>query len=279
MQLGIFAKTFPGSNPESVLSSVANAGFHAAHYNWACSGLASMPDEIPAGYAENVAETAIRHKVKMVGLSATWNMAHPDPAVRQKGLARLEVMAAKASVLGARLITLCTGTRDPEDQWRYHPDNQTSEAWRDMMASMREAVSIAERYNLLLGIEPELANIINDVDATERLFSEISSTRLKLILDPANLFENASQSDVKALVEKAMTKLGSHLAMAHAKDRNAKGEFVAVGKGIVDFEHFIQSLKVIGFDGPLVTHGLTPEEAPGVYNFLHTIFLKHGCLG
>lgn len=278
MQLGIFAKTFSGTTPDQVLSSVAKAGFRAAHYNWACSGIASMPDEISAGYAEDVTKAAANHQIKIVGLSATWNMAHPDPSVRQQGLRRLEAMAAKAPMLGTKLISLCTGTRDADDQWRYHPDNQSADAWRDMIASMRDAVLIAERNDLLLGIEPEFANIVNTIDAAERLFFEIGSSQLKLILDPANLFEHASQSEVKRLVERAISKLGSHLAMAHAKDRDAQGEFVAAGKGIVDFDHFIRSLKEAGFDGPLVTHGLTSEEAPEVGKFLGGILLKHGCL-
>lgn len=278
MQLGIFAKTFSGSAPESVLSSVAEAGFQSAHYNWACSGLSSMPDDIPAGYAEEVLAASQRHKVPIVGLSATWNMAHPDPAVRQKGLARLDAIGAKVHVLGTRLITLCTGTRDADDQWRHHPDNQTAEAWRDMIATMREAVTIANRHDLLIGVEPELANIVDTVAAAERMFSEIASPRLKLVLDPANLFERASASEVKALVENAITKLGSKLAMAHAKDRNTSGEFVAAGKGVVDFDHFVLCLKDAGFDGPLVTHGLTSGEAPAVSEFLRGLLIKHGCL-
>lgn len=278
MQLGIFAKTFSGSNPASIFASVANAGYHAAHYNWACSGLSTMPDDIPAGCAEEVAAEARRHNVKIVGLSATWNMAHPNPAIRQKGLARLEIMAAKAPVLGTRLVTLCTGTRDADDQWRHHPDNQSADAWRDMITTMREAVAIAERHDLLLGIEPELANIVNTIAAAERLVSEAASPRLKLILDPANLFEQASVSEVRTLVEHAITKLGSRLAMAHAKDRNMSGEFVAAGQGIVDFDHFVLSLKDAGFEGPLVTHGLTAAEAPGVNEFLRSLLIKHGCL-
>lgn len=278
MQLGIFAKTFSGSEPDEVLSSVAKAGFKAAHYNWACSGLASMPDDIPEGYTQAVDTAARHHFVAIVGISATWNMAHPDPLVRKTGLARFDITAANAKRIGTRLITLCTGTRDKDDQWRYHPDNKTAEAWRDMISTMREAVVIADRHDVIIGIEPELANIVNNISATERLFSEISSPRLKLILDPANLFECAPVNEVKTLVDHALSKLGHRLAMAHAKDRNANGDFVAAGKGIVDFDHFIQSLKDAGFDGPLVTHGLTSEEAPEIGKSLSNLLQKHGCL-
>jgi sugar phosphate isomerase/epimerase len=58
------------------------------------------------------------------------------------------------------------------------------------------------------------------------------------------------------------------VAMAHAKDRHADGRFATAGQGIVDFPRFIAGLRATGFDGPLVTHGLAAEEAPGVARFL-----------
>ena len=36
---------------------------------------------------------------------------------------RLEVLAAACRWLDTRIITLCTGTRDPEDMWKWHPEN------------------------------------------------------------------------------------------------------------------------------------------------------------
>ena len=61
----------------------------------------------------------------------------------------------------------------------------------------------------------------------------------------------------------AIDLLGDRIAMAHAKDRAADGSFTTVGKGVVDFPDFVARLRAAGFDGPLVTHGLTAEEAPG----------------
>ena len=56
--------------------------------------------------------------------------------------------------------------------------------------------------------------------------------------------------------------------MAHAKDRYADGRFATAGQGVVDFGDFIARLRGIGFDGPLVTHGLSAAEAPAVAAFL-----------
>jgi sugar phosphate isomerase/epimerase len=66
-------------------------------------------------------------------------MCHPDPEQRRTGLRRLRVLATSCSRLGTSKIHLCSGTRDRDNMWRRHPDNDTPEAWRDMSACMREA--------------------------------------------------------------------------------------------------------------------------------------------
>ena len=267
-RLGIFAKTFPGNAPATVLSATAAAGYGAAHYNMACSGLAAMPDDIPAATAKSIAEAANSAGVSVVGLSGTWNMIHPDPAVRNAGMRRLEVLAKACSTIGTRLITLCTGTRDPDDQWRAHPENATPEAWRDLLASMERAVAIAERYDVDLGIEPELANVVDSAAKARRLLDEIGSPRLKIVLDPANLAEIETPERRRAIVSNAIDLLADHIAMAHAKDRNARGEFVAAGSGVIDFPHFLGALQLAGFSGSLVAHGLSAAEAPAAATFL-----------
>ena len=276
MQLGIFAKTFLGTEPNAVLGAVADAGYRAAHWNWASAGLPSMPDRVPEGVAETVVCAASAQGVALVGLSATWNMAHPDPKVRATGLRRLDTMGPATAVLGTRLVTLCTGTRDAEDQWRYHPDNGTPAAWHDLITCMAEALVIAERHDLVLGIEPELANVVFDAKSAQRLLAELENPRLALVLDPANLFERADAFEQRRLVEEAVDLLGDRIAMAHAKDRDAHGQFVAAGRGVIDFGHFVSTLAKAGFDGPLVTHGLSADEAPWTAQHLTAILAEQG---
>jgi sugar phosphate isomerase/epimerase len=65
----------------------------------------------------------------MAAVSGTFNMIHPNPRKRRDGLRRLGVLAGACGQLGTSVITLCTGTRDPEDMWRSHPENDVPEAW------------------------------------------------------------------------------------------------------------------------------------------------------
>lgn len=271
MHLGIFAKTFPGTDAETVLRAVREAGFGCTQFNMACIGLPSMPDAIPGEDLERIGAAAVRKKIPIVALSATYNMIHPDHAVRQAGQRRLGVMIEAAKALGVPLVTLCTGTRDPDDQWRHHPGNAEPEAWAEMRHEIEQALGQAEAAGIDLGIEPEQANVVTSAADARRLIGELRSDRLRVVLDPANLFERATPDEARSIVAEAVALCGDRIAMAHAKDRHGDGRFAAAGQGIVDFADFLTRLRAAGFAGPLVTHGLSAAEAPGVASYLRSL--------
>ena len=82
MQLGIFAKTFAAQGAAPVLKAVRAAGFDTAQFNMACLGLPSMPDDIALDTAKQIAMASITSNVSIAAISGTYNMAHPDPAIR-----------------------------------------------------------------------------------------------------------------------------------------------------------------------------------------------------
>lgn len=268
MRLGIFAKSFAGNQPGAVMAATRAAGYGVVQYNMACSSLPSMPEAIPEGVAEAVQTAARDHDLEIAAVSATYNMIHPDPARRWRGHDSLEVIAGAAHRMGTRLLTLCTGTRDPDDQWRAHPDNASPQAWRDLITSLETALDIAERHDIDLGIEPELGNVIASAAKARSLIDEMASPRLKIILDPANLFETAAPAEQRRLISEAVDLLADRIVMAHAKDRDTAGGFATAGKGVLDYDHYLACLVRIGFDGPLVTHGLAADEAAEVAAFL-----------
>jgi sugar phosphate isomerase/epimerase len=264
MRIGIFAKTFAGHDPAVVLRAVRDAGFSCTQFNLASADLDAMPAEVPDSVSAAIANASRDSGVRIEALSGTYNMIHPDPAVRAHGLERLGVVIAAAARLGVPMVTLCTGTRDPDDQWRAHPDNTTPEAWRDLCVEMTHAAALAERRGVDLGIEPEQANVIMSAADALRLFRDIGSPRLRVVLDPANLFEHADAAEAARIVADAVANLAGHIGMAHAKDRDARGAFCTAGTGIVDFPAFLARLREAGFDGPVIAHGLSAIEAPGV---------------
>ena len=268
MQIGIFAKTFSAKGAGPVFDAVGNAGYATAQFNMACLGLAPMPDTIGTETIASVADASRQAGVAIAAVSATYNMIHPDVKIREQGMKRLGVIMAAAKPMGTSMVTLCTGTRDPHDQWRKHPDNQTPEAWADLLREMEKAIALAEEFGVDLGIEPELANVVNSAAQAKRLLTDLRSPRLRIVLDPANLFEVETDARRRDIVAASVDLLGPHVAMAHIKDRDAKGHFVAPGSGVIDFRHFVEALRDAKFTGSLVTHGLSEAEAPSVARFM-----------
>ncbi len=270
MRLGVFAKTFGGTSPSSVLSAARRAGFEAVQYNLACSGLGSLPQRIPDSATEAVHLAAVEAGVEVVAVSATYNMVHPDPTERVRGRESFAAIASSAAGMGTRLLTVCTGSRDPRDQWRAHPDNSGRAAWLDLCAECERLLAIAETHDLLIGIEPELANVVDSPLRARRLIQALRSERLRIVLDPANLFEIASPEQRRERIERAVDLLGDRIALAHAKDRAADGRFAAPGSGVIDFGHFLRTLHRSGFDGTVVAHGMTECQAAAVAVFLRS---------
>ncbi len=268
MQLGIFAKTFPRSSLEETLDAVRGHEIGCVQFNMSCAGLRPMPEEIPQELADRIREEMDRRDLTMSAVSGTFNMIHPDPERRGDGLRRLEVLAGACRRMGTSMITLCTGTRDPEDMWRHHPDNDTPGAWRTLLASMEQAVRVAEEHEVTLAFEPEVNNVVDSAEKGHRLLNEMRSLRLKVVMNAANLFREGELEHSEEVLDKAFELLGNDIVIAHAKDVKNTGEVVAAGRGELDYDRYLANLRGVGYEGSLILHGLEESEVEGSVVFL-----------
>lgn len=270
MNLGIFAKTFLRPTVEEVFVAVARHRFHGAHFNFACAGLPSLPEQIDPALLQRIHRAAAQQRVVIVGVSGTFNMIHPDNRQRREGLQRLTTIAGACERLGTDLITVCTGTRDPDHMWRAHPDNDSASAWKDLTATMTKALTMADKYNVNLGIEPEIGNVVSSARHARRLLDEMRSPRLKIVLDPANLFHAGDLKRSDEILDEAFDLLGQDLAMAHAKELVTGGEAggLALGEGVLDWDKYVALLGAAGFKGPIVLHGMEEKDVDRSLKFL-----------
>ncbi len=270
MTPGIFAKTFPRPTVDEVFRAVAKLHLRCGHFNFACAGLPSLPDAIEPALTKRIRKSAAEQRVAIAGVSATFNMIHPDAARRRAGLHQLGIIAGACEGLGTSLITLCTGTRDAEDVWRHHPQNNSPEAWQDLVVTMTKALTIADKHNVMLGLEPEVGNVVSSARHARRLMDELRSPRLKIVLDPANLFRPGDLSRMDEILEEAFDLLGADIAMAHAKELTADGHAgsAALGTGVLDWDRYVRLLRAAKFAGPLIMHGFEERDAAASTKFL-----------
>jgi sugar phosphate isomerase/epimerase len=246
--------------------AIFSYGISTVHFNLSCVGLETLPADVPCNLLLRIMSSTKDENIELVAISGTFNMAHPEPSIRRESLKRLEILCDVTRSLHIPVITLCTGTRDPFDMWKWHPGNNSKEAWRDMVQSIECGLIAAEKNGLLLAIEPEKENVVNSASRARHLLDELQNPRLRIVIDPANLI--GPGLDQKRVFDESFDLLGASIVMAHAKDRDLAFQPCAAGKGILDFGYYVRCLKRIGFAGPLVLHGLTEGEIESSLNFL-----------
>jgi sugar phosphate isomerase/epimerase len=270
MKIGIFAKTFIRPTLAETLDAVAQHGIHDVQFNLACAGVPSMPDQIDPALAATIRRELAARDIRMAAVSGTFNIIHPDLEQRRAGMRRLRALAAACHDLGAEVITLSTGTRDPENMWRRHTDNDTPDAWRDMIAALGEAVQIAEEHAITLAFEPEVTNVVDSAAKGRRLLDEIGSPRLRVVMDGANLFHAGALLRMREILEEAFALLGNDIVLAHAKDLSQDGEagHEAAGTGLLDYDLYLSLLRRVAYRGPLILHALAEEQVDSCVAFL-----------
>jgi sugar phosphate isomerase/epimerase len=114
MQLGIFAKTFERPTLREVFSSVREHKFGCVQFNFACVGRSTLPQEIEPDSVQQIRSELSRCSLAMAAVSGTCNLVHPRIAHRNSDLAKLEKLIRRCPELGTSVVTVCTGSRDPD---------------------------------------------------------------------------------------------------------------------------------------------------------------------
>ena len=271
MQIGIMAGNFNRPTLSERFGMIASHGIYCVQFSFACVGLTELPDRIEMDLCDEIRNEMVKNGVTMSALSGTFNMIDPDLNKREESLRRLGILASVCNRLDTSIITLCTGTRDPYSMWRRHSDNDSEDAWNDLISSMREALVIAEKYNVMLAFEPEVSNVIDSAVKGRRLIDEFKSPYLKVVMDGANIFHKGELPRMREILSEAFNLLGDHVALAHAKDLDHDGDAgnLPAGKGLLDYDHYMSLFKSHNIDVPIILHGLSEEDVDSCVSFLH----------
>jgi sugar phosphate isomerase/epimerase len=235
-------------------------------------GLDVLGDSFSSELAKSIREGFEERKLTMAAVDGTFNMVHPDVAHRSKGLGHLRRVIESCSELGTSVVTLCTGSRD-DIMWTRHADNDGPEAWKDLVASMKEAARVAEGNDVSLAFEPEVNNVVNSAQKARRLIDEVGSVHVKVLMDPANIFEKGELPHMSEKLDEAFALVSEDIALAHAKDLDHDGEagHLAAGRGRMDYSRYLSLLQRSGFEGAVVLHqmhGLSDDEVEGCFSFV-----------
>lgn len=270
MQIGIFPTTFPRSTLDETLDVMVAHGLYASQVDLGVTGLPDLPEVIDPADSARIHHAFASRGIAINAVAGHFNMVHPNGTEREAGLRSLRAIAGACAGLGTGLITLCTGTRNPDSMWRPHPDNGTPAAWRDLVTTLEGALAIADEFDVTLAFEPEVNNVIDSAQRARRIIDELGSPRLKVVIDGANIFHTGELPHMPRILTEAFDLLGPDIVLAHAKDLDHDGDagHLAAGTGLLDYALYTQLLQASGYTGAWILHGLREEQAPQCVAFL-----------
>lgn len=277
MRTGVCTTDFEHKNAplyaaDKLFARMQELGFGAVQFafssiketNFVPNGQIEIPAEIPYKAVVEADRAANRYNLPIEVVNGTFNMEHPDRDVREEGLRRFGILMKASAALGAKYISLCSGSRNADHLWSWSPNNDDDDTWADMQETIARAVEMAEGENIVLAIESEAANIIDTPENARKILDTISSNSLKMILDCANLFHSgmAHPEKVQAVLQHALDVFGEDIVIVHGKDiREGDGiDFCGTGLGIVQFDYVANKLKELGYTGDMFLHGIYDEN-------------------
>jgi len=278
MRLGLMTHHVPRNSIEEVAAAIAGLGLTEVQLNLESAGLDPLPVELPAETCRRIGAAFARHGIAISAVSGTFNAIHPDLALRREETDRVGLLAARCHDLGTGVITLCTGTRNPNHMWRRHPDNTLPDAWADCVQTMRALAGYGEQEGVTMAFEPETVNVVDSASKAARLIDEVGSPRLRVVLDPSNLFYPHTLPHMREVLAEAFALLGDKIALAHAKDVRVShqdpDECVrpAAGKGVLDYATYARLLAASPYDGAVVMHSLSEDEVPASKAYVEQFF-------
>ena len=277
MHVGIMSGHFKRPSLEESLDAIRALDIKHLQFNMASAHLNGPIEEEIESAGPHIREQLDKRDMVIAALGGPVNMVHVDPEKRQQAIDRMAVLIAACEHVGTSVIATCTGSRDPESMWRFHPDNASEATWQVLCSTLEQVLPIAEGAGVTIAFEPEFNNVASDAKTSRRLIDDMRSPNLKVVMDAANIFGENDLSRMTEVLDEAFELLGEHTVVAHGKDLDHGGDagHLAAGTGKLDYDHYVKLLCGLPNEVAVILHGLSEEEVPGAAAMLRGYATKH----
>jgi sugar phosphate isomerase/epimerase len=291
IQVGIFTGYFPYGLEETA-TRIRKHGFNTVQLDMAFKDMDLETSKITKAKCKKIRDTFRAHDLPVCAVSGYTNIVHPDPAARAQKLKHLKTLIRNARDLGTPYVISETGTFDTESDWVHHPKNKTEEGYETCRDVIADLVKEAYDHGAVFLLETYVNNVIGSVGETLRLFADIDSPSLGLLMDPTNYFEDHNIDSMDQVLNQIFDSLSDKVRIAHAKDvmRSKAGasekhadidaseahtfrgvgaiELPAPGLGSLNYDLYLERLAVKHPNIPIVIEHLEEPDVPRAKAFV-----------
>lgn len=273
LKLAVFTGVYAGLSLEEAGRKISADGFGAVILEGTFADIRFDPFAADWEASKKIMSCLERNGIKVVGLYGYYNVVAPDPAVRNRGEQRMQFLIENWKRLGSNNISTETGSLNPRSEWEDAPENATEEAYQQCRDSLEKFARMAEKTGAVISIEPYWKNVIGSAERAQRLFHDVESPALRLVMDPCNYFRKAELGQMQTMLEDIFRRVGNQTVLAHAKDvkpaANADDtELPAAGRGVLDYPLYLRLLAQMDREIYLAVEHLTLAEVPAARDYV-----------
>ncbi len=258
------------------LAAVREQGFTCVHIALSkLQGMTADPAALTPGYAMYLKRAFADAGLDIAVLGNYLNLATPDPDALKRNQEKYTAHLRFASLLGAGVVGTETG--NPNTDYKYDPETSHSdEALETFITNLRPVVRDAERFGVILAIEPVWRHIVYSPQRARQVLDVIDSPNLQIIFDPVNLLDEANEFRREEVFADAIALLEKDIAVIHLKDyQRETGPRTCMAAGLGDMD-YTPILKFANEKKPYIQATLEntrPENAVQAREFL--VNLEH----
>jgi sugar phosphate isomerase/epimerase len=263
IQVGIFTGYFPYSLEETA-KKIRDIGFNTVQLDVGFKDMDIGPGRLTSAACKTIRDTLRDYNLPVCCVSGYTNLVHPSPEKRKANLERLKELIRFANELGSPYVISESGTFDHDSDWVHHPKNKTKEGYEECRDVIGELVEEAHRHGAYFLVETYVNNVIGSVEETLRLFADINDSRLGLLMDPTNYFEDHNIDQMDEELHRIFNALSHHVKISHAKDVKRAGKEQGVQMADIDASE-AHALRGVG---------MIELPAPGLGSLNYDLYLK-----
>jgi sugar phosphate isomerase/epimerase len=303
IQVGIFSGYFP-YDLETTAKTIRGLGFNTVQLDLHFKDIDLSAGQITDDKAKRVRDTFRDNNLPICGISGYTNIVHPDLDERKRRLDYLKEIIRNARKFGTPYVISESGTFNTESDWSPDPRNNTEEGYDAAREVLTDLAQTAYDHGSVFLLETYVNNVIGSLEETVRIFDDIKSPGIELLMDPTNYFESYNIDQMDSVLNDVFDhEVTNRLKIAHAKDVKRSGEdksekhasigdedapeshtfrgvggieLPAAGLGELNYDLYLQRLSENHPNAPLIIEHLDESDVPRAKEFVDGVLKKYG---